>query len=271
MADKRVLVGCIAVVVLVVAALVVAIYFSVQPSDEDLLPITGLSQPKTLIPCDVIPCRGKNFTLNHGTTMVLRDDWFSWSAKDQSVFDVMGKKWFDIDCTAFSTTDSCDMKLDGQTIASYLEKFWTTHDTRYITIPKNGKVHVVATVMKAAYMQWDNNAHVYLHEPTVSYDDVSSNGLGDPYIEVLEYDGFKGWDDSRYNYVTKDPDTNKRIKIAESSRSWRDSYVQDTYYLTVGRNVDLAFMTLVQYAVKDMFDDGDKRKKRSIVEETAKI
>jgi len=242
MEPRIIKIGIAAVVIVLLVIFVVIVSYASVPSHEDNLPITdpskevendlrasisttsppaisldGISAPMALIP----PRGHNNYTIQGITTFQLRDDWFSWSGNDQSIYDVYGRKWFEMDCAAFSMNEACDLKDELQNIiASYRKKIWTTRSTRYITIPKNGVAHVLATIRTTAVIQMDNDAHVYLHQPTVPFDDVSDDNLGSPYIRALKH---HGWNGQYYSYIVEDAITGESRKIAESSADWSGS------------------------------------------------
>ena len=138
--------------------------------------------------------------------------------------------------------------MDGNGICGYRKKMLTMHATAYITIKDQGKTMVVATVKKQSNFQLDSSADVYLHNPPVSIDDVTTSGM--PVSIHVEGDIMS----KKYDFMMGNLNTNP-YKIAQVVRKFKMIQENNTYFIEIGPNVDSAFICICAYAVDELFSE----------------
>ena len=157
-----------------------------------------------------------------------------------------------------SMTGQRSMKdMEGHEVCGYRKKMLSMHATAYITIG-NAK-RVVATVKQQSSLGLDSSADIYIHDPPVSYDAVTTKGLsvsihveGDIRSKKYDFmmDNFTRAS-SKGGYMVRNP-----YKIAQVVRT-SGSVGSDNnhYYIEIGPNVDLAFISMCAYAIDELFSD----------------
>ena len=152
--------------------------------------------------------------------------------------------------------------MEGQEICGYRKKMLSMHATAYITIKMQGKVMVVATVKQQSSLGLDSSADIYIHDPPMSYDTVTTKGLsvsihveGDIRSKKYDFmmDNFTRAS-SKGGYMVRNP-----YKIAQVVRT-SGSVGSDNnhYYIEIGPNVDFAFISMCAYAIDELFSDDWK-------------
>ena len=141
--------------------------------------------------------------------------------------------------------------INGQEICGYQIKIISLQKTAYITIKDhNGKTYVIATIK--VKIQFDASADIYLHNPPVDIDYVTTNGM--PVSITVEGDILA----RKYDFMMGNPNTNP-FKIAKAVRKfkWLRERLSknDTYFLEIGPNVDAAFICICSYALDELFTD----------------
>ena len=144
------------------------------------------------------------------------------------------------------------MSCNGQDICGYQQKLLTMPRTAYITI--NNGTMVVATIKRQSSFSFSfeadaARADVYLHNPPVSIDNVTTSGL--PVSIHVEGDIIA----KKYDFMMGDLNTNP-YKIAQVVRQFQVFFENNTYFLEIGPNVDIAFMCMCAYAVDELFRDN---------------
>ena len=106
-------------------------------------------------------------------------------------------------------------------------------------------------------LQWARNlrvseetAAVYLHNPPVSIDNVTSTE-GLPISIHVKGDIIS----KKYDFMMGDLDNNP-YKIAQVVRQFQAFFERQTYFLEIGPNVDIAFMCICAYAIDELFTEG---------------
>merc|ERR1719341_1135220 len=139
---------------------------------------------------------------------------------------------------------------DGKQVAGYQKKLLSMKGTAFITVDVEGgdRPMVVATIKEESAFQLDSSAHIFIHNPPLNFDDVTTDGLV-PTIYV------KGDITSkRYNFMMGDLKTSP-YKIAEVVRTFKMMMEDNSYFLHVGTNVDVAFITMCAFAIDELFSD----------------
>ena len=91
-------------------------------------------------------------------------------------------------------------------------------------------------------------ADIYLHNPPMSLDNVTTSGL--PVAIHVEGD-FRS---KKYDFMMGNLQTNP-YKIAQVVRKFKMFNENNTYFVEIGRNVDIAFIRLCAYAIDEIFSD----------------
>jgi len=212
----------------------------------DEMPVTGHSSGLVVIPTgDQRYLRGEN------TVLKLREKFFSFSGDDCSVKDMSGNKWFNIEGSSFSLHSKRKL-LDGQgtEIAGYQKKLLSMHATAYITIEQAGQTMVLATVKKQSFMQLESSADIYIHNPPVNLDNVTTSGMA----AAIHVEG--DIISKKYDFMMGDLQTNP-YKIAQVVRKFKLVMENNSYFLEIGRNVDIAFLSLCTFAIDELFNDDN--------------
>ena len=143
--------------------------------------------------------------------------------------------------------------INGQNICGYRKKYLSMHEAAYITIQgPNGTTMVVATVKRQSNFSLEASADIYIHNPPMSIDNVTTSGRpvsihveGD--ILSKKYDFIMG-----IGYLNTKP-----YKIAQVVRNYRAFFENDTYFVEIGPNVDTAFICICAYAIDELFSDDN--------------
>merc|ERR1712212_878660 len=181
------------------------------------------------------------------TVLKLREKLMSLSGDDCSIKDINGTKWFQIQGSAFSMRGKRTMQdVHGQDICGYEKKLLSMHATAHITI--NNGTMVIATIKRQSMLSLEASADVYVHNPPVSIDNATTNGL--PVLIHIEGDIRA----KKYDFMMGDMNTNP-FKIAQVVRHFQAIFENNTYFLEIGPNVDAAFICICTYAVDELFRD----------------
>jgi len=137
---------------------------------------------------------------------------------------------------------------DGQQVAGYQKKLLSMHATAYITVQDGGRTLVVATIKKQSAFQLESSADVYIHNPPVNIDDVTTNGL----VPTIHVEG--DIVSKKYDFMMGDLRTNP-YKIAQVVRKFKMVMENNSYFLHMGTNIDVAFITMCAFAIDELFSD----------------
>ena len=143
---------------------------------------------------------------------------------------------------------------EGNEICGFQLKMLTMHGTSYITIKdQSGATLVVATIKQQSNFFMDASADVYLHNPPVLIDNVTTKGLPvDIYIEgdisSKKYDFMMG-------NIMNNP--YKIAQVVRKSKSYKAFADNDSYFIEIGPNVDVAFTCICAYAIDELFSEND--------------
>ena len=96
----------------------------------------------------------------------------------------------------------------------------------------------------------DASADIYFHKPPVSIDDVTTNGL--PVAIYVEGDIVS----KKYDFMMGRIRTNP-YKIAQVVRKYDAFYENNSYFINIGPNVDVAFICMCAYAIDELFNDDN--------------
>lgn len=208
------------------------------------MPVTGHSSGLL-----VIQTGDHRYLRGEPTVLKLREKFFSFSGDDCSVKDMSGNKWFNIEGSSFSITSKRRL-LDSQgtQLAGYEKKLLSMHATAYITVEQAGQTMVLATVKKQSMMQLESSADVFIHNPPVNVDEVTTSGLA-PDIHV-EGDIMS----KKYDFMMGNLQTNP-YKIAQAVRKFKMIAENNSYFLEIGSNVDIAFISLCAFAIDELFSE----------------
>jgi len=192
---------------------------------------------------------GVKYVFQEPTILKLKEKWLSWSGDDCSVKDMDGRLWFRIEGSAWSLKEKRTMTdADGGPVAGYKKKLLSMHATAYITVKEGGQTMVVATIKKQSAFQLESSADIYIYNPPVNYDDVTTKGM----VPTIHVEGdIIG---KKYDFMMGDLRTNP-YKIAQVVTKWGWNVHSDTYYLHIGSKVDVAFITMCAYAIDELFNE----------------
>ena len=138
---------------------------------------------------------------------------------------------------------------EGTELAGYQKKLLSMHATAYITIlDEAGQKMAIATIKKQSNFQFESSADIYLHNPPMNLDNVTTSGL--PVAIHVEGDIRS----KKYDFMMGNLQTNP-YKIAQVVRKFKMFNENNTYFVEIGRNVDIAFISLCAYAIDEIFSD----------------
>ena len=138
--------------------------------------------------------------------------------------------------------------VNGQDICGYRKKILSMHGTAHITIEGPSGTMVVATVKSQSNFFMDSSADIYIHNPPMSIDNVTTSGL--PVSIHVAGDILS----KMYDFMMGNLDTNP-YKIAQVVRKFQTLFENGTYFLEIGPNVDVAFICICAYAIDELFSD----------------
>ena len=92
------------------------------------------------------------------------------------------------------------------------------------------------------------SADIYFHNPPVSIDDVTTNGV--PVAIMVEGDIIA----KKYDFMMGNINTNP-YKIAQVVRKFQAFFENNSYFINIGPNVDVAFICMCAYAIDELFND----------------
>jgi len=213
----------------------------------DDLPVTGHSAG-----LGIISVNGQYCMKPETTTLKLREKLWSWTGDDCSIKDIHGTKWFQIQGSAMSMHEKRTMQdVNGKDICGYRKRLWSWNASAHITI--NNGTMVIATIKRQSSngctFFMDASAKVYLHNPPVNIDSATTKGL--PVSIHIEGDIIA----KKYDFMMGDMNTNP-YKIAQVVRKGGAfTSTQNTFFLEIGPNVDIAFLCICTYALDEIFTD----------------
>ena len=139
--------------------------------------------------------------------------------------------------------------VNGQEICGYRKKLLSMYATAYITIEGPSGTMVVATVKRQSNFSLESSADIYIHNPPMSIDDVTTSGL--PVSIHVEGDILV----KKYDFMMGNLDSHP-YKIAQVVRQFQAFYENNTYFVEIGPNVDTAFICICAYAIDELFSDN---------------
>jgi len=195
----------------------------------------------------VLP-NNQQYVMNQPTIMKLKEKFFSFSGDDCTVKDLDGKTWFKINAETLSLSSKRTMMdAGGSVIAGYRKKLLSMHATAYITGEVGGKTLVYATIKKESMMSMTASAEIFLHNPPMDIDNVTTDGLSAK-IRV-EGDFFA----KKYDFMMGNRDN--PYKVAQVVRKWQTLFENNSYFVNIGTNMDVAFICMCAMAIDELFCD----------------
>ena len=94
------------------------------------------------------------------------------------------------------------------------------------------------------------SADIYFHYPPVSIDDVTTSGV--PVAIMVEGDIIA----KKYDFMMGNINTNP-YKIAQVVRKFQAFFENNSYFINIGPNVDVAFICICAYAIDELFNDDN--------------
>ena len=162
-----------------------------------------------------------------------------------------GRPWFQIAGSTFSIRGNATMRdAYGHDICGYRRKLLSKHGKSYITIEGTSGTMVVATVQKQFnFSPLESEADIYIHNPPMSIDDVTTSGL--PVSIHVVGDKLS----KKYDFMIGNLDTNP-YKIAQAAQQFQTFPILGPNVL-IGSNVDSAFMCICAYAIYNLFSNDN--------------
>ena len=138
---------------------------------------------------------------------------------------------------------------EGHAICGFRKRMMSMSGAAQITVDdQSGATLAIATIKRRGILAL-SGADIYLHNPPVHIDNVTTNGLPvaihvDGNVIRIEYDFMMG-------NMNDNP-----FKIARVVRKFKLINPQNTYFIEIGPNVDIAFMSICTYAIDELFSEN---------------
>ena len=142
--------------------------------------------------------------------------------------------------------------IERKEICGYQRKPLSKYGTAYITVKDQMETTmVIATIQRKSNSSLETNADIYLHDPAMNIDNVTTTGL--PVTIYVEGDMIN----KNYDFMMGNVNTGW-FKIAQAARKWKDKLtIKDSYFLEIGQNVDVAFICMCALAIDELFSDNE--------------
>ena len=138
---------------------------------------------------------------------------------------------------------------EGRVICGYRKKIMSMSGAAHITVDdQSGATLAIATIKRQVSGLFISGADIYLHNPPMHIDNVTTNGL--PIAIHVEGNGVR----REYDFMMGNMNDNP-FKIARVVRKFKLINAQDTYFIEIGPNVDVAFMSMCTYAIDELFSE----------------
>ena len=138
---------------------------------------------------------------------------------------------------------------EGRAICGFRKRMMSMSGAAQITVDdQSGATLAIATIKRRGILAL-SGADIYLHNPPVHIDNVTTNGLP----VAIHVDG---------NVIRKEYDfmmgnmNDNPFKIARVVRKFKLINPQNTYFIEIGPNVDIAFMSMCTYAIDELFSEN---------------
>ena len=190
---------------------------------------------------------GGEYVQGDPTILKLKEK-YSVTGEDYIIEGLNGRLWFKIKGDSLSTKDkSRDLiGYEGSAVAGY--QCLTTQGIAYITKEVNRKTLVHATIKKSEKISRSRGIDIFIHDPLPDIEDVSTDGL---HPRILMKGDFSG---KNYGFLIGN-DSFGYSKIAEVLPTWETSSEKDSYFVNIGSNVDILFISMCAKVVDEMFCD----------------
>ena len=191
-------------------------------------PVTGhIGGPQEVLPCN------QRYVKKEETVIKLED--MARSCADFRITDLNKHVWFKIKSEKKGQRTLMNSK--GVEIAGYKKKSTSLHNTAYITGEIAGKTVVYATVKHCSYLlNFGPRVDVYIHKAPVDMYDANTDGMV-PDMKV------KG-----KNYSFK----MGSMKVAQVLPKWMNITENKSYFVNIGKNMDIAFICMCAMAVDEI-------------------
>jgi len=216
-----------------------------QSAYQDM-PVTGSDDRMVLVP------GGERFVSDQQVTLKLKEKLWSFSGDDFTIKDVNDVEWFKIEGTVMSMSGKAKLlDIQGQEVCNYRKKMLSLHATAYISAPEKteGQTMVLATIKRRGMMSFDASAEIFIHQPPVSLDSVSTEGM----VPAITVEG--DMIGKNFDFM-KGTNRDNPVKIGQVNRKFKMLSERNSYYITIGTNVDIAFIMMAAYAIDELFNDN---------------
>ena len=138
---------------------------------------------------------------------------------------------------------------EGRAICGFRKKMMSMSGAAHITVDdQSGATLAIATIKRRGILAL-SGADIYLHNPPMHIDNVTTNGL--PVAIHVEGNGVR----REYDFMMGNMNDNP-FKIARVVRKFKLLNPQNTYFIEIGPNVDIAFMSMCSYAIDELFSEN---------------
>ena len=227
------------------------------------LPVSSLTINDGLF---IIYTPNNRYTRQTEMVLMVKENKEPFSSNDGYIHDSNGMKWFDItapiSCRPMSRTL---LDQHGNEVASYHLHAYHMYGAVFITIKTYSGHWCAATIRRKRGNELVDrcNADIFIHNPVLPVEILSTMNLSTWIHPNIKVEGnFKG---KKYAFmknlghinanqtqwckiaeVARDLNTNTNCESSSNSNS-------DTFYLKVGANVDIAFISICCYALDELF------------------
>ena len=136
---------------------------------------------------------------------------------------------------------------EGRAICGFRKKMMSMSGAAHITVDdQRGATLAIATIKRQGIL---SGADIYLHNPPMHIDNVTTDGL--PVAIHVDGNPIR----KEYEFMMGNMNDNP-FKIARVTRKLKLINAQDSYFIEIGPNVDVAFMSMCTYAIDELFSEN---------------
>jgi len=206
-------------------------------------PVTGFSAPFEVL--------GSRFVSQAPITLRMREKMWSWSGDDFSIKDMNEQPWFKIQGRPFSVRNKGTLlDYEGNPVANYRQKLWSMSRASHIYIEQGERKFVYATIKVALNCEMAPSANIYLHQPPVDIENVTTEGM-EPQMRATG-DGYQ-----RNFDIVMENTPQGVLKIAQIEKPLQCFSLDRDYYLSIGPNADVAFIVMVTFALDELYNQSN--------------
>ena len=137
---------------------------------------------------------------------------------------------------------------EGRAICGFRKKMMSMSGAAHITVDdQSGATLAIATIKSRTSFPIISGADIYFHDPPMHIDNVTTDGL--PVAIYVEGNIMRREYDFMIGNMNDNPFKIARVVCKGNLNG------QESYFIEIGPNVDVAFMSMCTYAIDELFSD----------------